>query len=920
MLHSNGKIARFTPGLEILECRDLLAQVPVITEFMAANRTGLADEDNQFSDWIEVHNPSENAIDLSGWHLTDDNSDRTKWSFPNRSLAPNEYLVIFASGKDRRNPSRELHTNFRLSRGGEFLSLVSPDESINLGFSPAYPLQQADISYGISSEGERRFFPVPSPGARNESGVVGFTNEVLFSARHGYFKEAFQIELSTRDHNETIRYTLDGSPPSAEQGFVFVEPIQIETTTTVRAAAFREGYLPQKVITQSYIFVEDTITQSNDVAFAHDFPSHWGGQEAHYEMSQRLIGQDGTDEFRGVYANTVRNDLIAAPTISITIDQEEMFGDQGLMSNPSERGLEWERQASIEFIDPQGHEDGFQVEAGVRIHGGFSRGIRNPKKSFRIIFRHDYGASKLEYPLFGDDQPSSFDSIVLRSSGGELGSLGLHYIRDAYVRALHAATGNDALPSRFVHFYINGLYWGMYEAVERLNAQHMANSFGGDKDEWDVIKPGENPGRLIADSGTMQAWNQTVDLAREVSRARTRDEELAAYYRLQGRGVDGTINPEWEQYIDLDSYIDYLIVTLFTKSGGWPNENFVMARRRGTDSTGFKFLMWDNEFSLDAGWQRSIDKLGSTGPAVILDSLKASQDFRLRFSDRMQFHLDPGGALYVNPDDSKWDVRRPENNRPAAIYAGLVDQVRSPLVPESARWNFGFTVNGSFQRTVDRNLSDFQDRSSTFAGELAEAGYYRPAPRILRTDTETELSSSSGQIFYTRNGSDPRRVDGSISDDAILYIDPIENPTGIALRARSYDGESWSAITSRLPLNNIVTDVDANGSSDVGDINAMCMAIRTGNGGIDFDDDQTVSLADFRILIRDGFDTVLGDANLDGRFDSTDLVAIFVAGAFEVVNDEARSWSQGDWNCDGNFTTLDLVMALQSGGYKSDSL
>ncbi len=124
---------------------------PVISEFMAVNGSTLADSEGEFSDWIEIHNPDATPVNLGGWHLTDDASDLTKWTFPAVTLEPGSFLVVFASNKDRIDPETELHTNFKLSGGGEFLALVMPNGSTTTtSFSPSYPQQIADVGYGTS--------------------------------------------------------------------------------------------------------------------------------------------------------------------------------------------------------------------------------------------------------------------------------------------------------------------------------------------------------------------------------------------------------------------------------------------------------------------------------------------------------------------------------------------------------------------------------------------------------------------------------------------------------------------------------------------------------------------------------------------------------------------------------------------------
>jgi hypothetical protein len=123
---------------------------PVITEFMADNETTIADEDGAFSDWIELHNPTADPLSLENWCLTDKASNLTLWRFPAVTLAPGEFIVVFASNKNRRIPGATLHTNFALSKDGEYLALVRPDGiTVQQSFAPKFPSQRGDESYGI---------------------------------------------------------------------------------------------------------------------------------------------------------------------------------------------------------------------------------------------------------------------------------------------------------------------------------------------------------------------------------------------------------------------------------------------------------------------------------------------------------------------------------------------------------------------------------------------------------------------------------------------------------------------------------------------------------------------------------------------------------------------------------------------------
>ncbi|MGC3960802.1 MAG: lamin tail domain-containing protein [Verrucomicrobiota bacterium] len=121
-----------------------------ISEFLASNLRGMTDEDGNHEDWIELFNDGGSAVSLDGWYLTDNASDLTKWRFPNTNIGSGQFLVVFASDKDRRSPGTPLHTNFKLSDAGEYLALVQPNgTTIATQFAPKYPAQVTDVSYGF---------------------------------------------------------------------------------------------------------------------------------------------------------------------------------------------------------------------------------------------------------------------------------------------------------------------------------------------------------------------------------------------------------------------------------------------------------------------------------------------------------------------------------------------------------------------------------------------------------------------------------------------------------------------------------------------------------------------------------------------------------------------------------------------------
>ncbi|MGC8886079.1 MAG: lamin tail domain-containing protein [Verrucomicrobiia bacterium] len=157
----------------------------IISEFMASNYRSLADEDGSYEDWIEIHNLGTNTVNLQGWYLTDTKTDLRKWQFPSTNINAGGYIVVFASGKDRRNPGARLHTNFKLNNSGEYLALVKPDGmTIASEFSPAFPPQFSDISYGVAQASQiQKLISSNSPAKiliPSNGGIGTIWTEILF--------------------------------------------------------------------------------------------------------------------------------------------------------------------------------------------------------------------------------------------------------------------------------------------------------------------------------------------------------------------------------------------------------------------------------------------------------------------------------------------------------------------------------------------------------------------------------------------------------------------------------------------------------------------------------------------------------------------------------------------------------------------
>ncbi|HEX42796.1 MAG TPA: hypothetical protein ENN81_12170, partial [Phycisphaerales bacterium] len=287
---------------------------------------------------------------------------------------------------------------------------------------------QAELS-AATNVGQRQYFAQATPGAFNTSGAVDIVADTRFSVDRGFYDETVLVEITTDTADATIRFTLDGSTPTETHGLIYTGPIPVGVTTCLRAMAYKPGWLSTNVDTQTYIFLDQVIRQGANPA---GFPTTWGGTAADYAMDQRVVNDSR-------YSGLMRQALLSIPTMSIVTDMDNLFGPTGIYQNPTLEGGAYERPASVEWIHPDGS-TGFQIDAGLRIYGGaFRRMDLTRKKTFRLLFKRQYGAGKLKFRLFdAEDAATEFDTIILRGGSNDgwnnWGGDNTQYIIDEFMR------------------------------------------------------------------------------------------------------------------------------------------------------------------------------------------------------------------------------------------------------------------------------------------------------------------------------------------------------------------------------------------------------------------------------------------------------------------------------------------------------
>jgi len=690
----------------------------VINEFVATNQTGLKDEDGQAVDWIELKNTGRNAVNLGGWSLTDDKARPGQWVFPAVELEAGEFLVVFASGKNRRVTGEPLHTNFKLSSAGGYIGLFSPELPRKLiDKISGYPEQRRNISYGLSATDEQVYFIRPTSGAANGVGSFeGVLAKPKFSRKREFFTEPFELELSSRDAGAVIRYTTDYSLPTPDKGKLYESSIPITESTVIRAAAFRRGSWPSQTATHTYVFSDS---------------------EA----------------------------ITSLPIVSLVTEQKNLWGETGILEieprNTNKRGIVWERQTSVELFFPDA-EDGFQIESGLRLQGGdFIRGRHTPhrpvpwsKYSFRLYFRGGYGESRLNHQLFPDLPLEEFEHVVLRAGMND--SIN-PFICDELCRRLYRDLGHASSRGVLVNLLLNGESQAYYNPTERVDINFLRSRHGGGT-EWD----------LIAQFGEIREGD---------------DLEWRRFKSLT-IGADLTIPANYDKaaaLIDLDNFIDYIMLCVYVDMDDWPYNNWRAGRERRAGAK-WRFYLWDAErsFGTDGKQMLGRQRRGVTSDnltsgalasraeiARIFQSFAANPEFRLRFADRVQKHYFDGGVL----TDENITLRHSE----------LTEQMEHVL-PDMSPY-IGEVWIPRRRAIVMEQMASIDLQRSANAPRFSKHG------GIVPDGFRLNITAPAGQVRYTTDGTDPRGANAKPFTESLTF------DRHTTVKARTLADGKWSALT-----------------------------------------------------------------------------------------------------------------------------
>lgn len=637
----------------------------IISEVGSSNGS-YQDEDGDYSDWIELYNQGEQAVDLSGWYLSDDSQNVKRWQLPKIELLPDSYLVIYASGKDKVTEDGNLHTNFKLDCMGETLYLSDAEGKLSAYLEiPEIPF---DHSYGFSQEEEKyRFFENGTPG--NKNGMNGYllkaSSDVEFSVLSGVYGEEIFLEFQTTEKNAEIYYTLDGSMP------------------TENAALYDgEGF-----------YISDRTMEPNRYTSIWTSPDDWDGQEGYsynpnpqYKatvVKTRLYFPEENAWSEKTWTNTY---LIGAdyslPVVSLSFQEDDLFDSNTGIYVPGDAYENY--LATAVKIDPEPRnrtgnysedrkvvgyleyftESGSKVmenNVTMRICGNISRG--SGMKSLTVYAWGDDNSGVFEYPIFGEENKnisgetvSKFTSIRLRNFGNDWRR---SKFRDALGQSLVQGLNMGTQGYQPCILLMNGEYFGLCEIRENRDELFYENHLGISVGNLEKVK--------IPDIGKVEETKAQQDFLKLVEYVKTTDlsnDQNFSYVESQ---------------MDVDQFMDYVLIQLYLQNIDWLTNNcdFFRAIVPGVNSANedgrWRVILYDVDYSINYEQENNYETFFASDSycAVLMRGLLQNEEYKDRFIQRfddivccfepnraieMQQHMEEQMAPEIQEDLSRWTV------------------------------------------------------------------------------------------------------------------------------------------------------------------------------------------------------------------------------------------------------------------------
>lgn len=576
----------------------------VINEVLADNNGGLSDEDGEYTDWIEIYNYGEEDINLKGYGITNDLEEPFYWTFPEVNIPPKSFIIVRASGKDRKDNLNFLHTNFKINKKGENIYLAhTSGEIID---SLEVPESDENISFGRKPDGTSNYaiLSKATPGSSNKVNII---KEVIaeqrleapiFSHEGGYYSDTINLELYTEDDSLDIYYTLDGSEPTLKsnlyKGSIKIESregeknnlVQIKTSETYNRFSWKIGtnevFKGTVVRAKTYkdgIFSDETVTNTYFINPEYTLPI-----VSLVTDEDNLFGYEN-----GIY--------VPGQIYNIWKSNNKEFAQNGTVpTNYNQTGKEWEREAHIEVFETNGKRVVDQ-NVGVRISGGYSR--MNNCKSLKIYAREEYDDKEnIEYNLFknlkknenSNEYIEQFKRIKLRNSGNDFNYT---LFKDALVHSILEDTGIATQAYRPSVLFINGEYWGIHNIRESLDEYYVESHYDVDKNNVIIIDDDTSEKRMYVNVGQendIESYDNIIEFVQE------NDMSLQENYEYI------------KTKIDIENFIQYIVAQTYINNIDWPQNNTKVWRSRNNvldvnegnyEDGKWRWMLFDTDYSFN---------------------------------------------------------------------------------------------------------------------------------------------------------------------------------------------------------------------------------------------------------------------------------------------------------------------------------
>ena len=415
----------------------------IINEVASVNRTGHTASDGTTYDFVELYNPTEEPVSLMGYRLSANKLASKGCELPDVTLKAGEYFLVYCGADTTGYNTRtgEHFATFGISRYGETVYLFDA-ANVVVDSMKSGRLDDSQSCGRISGTDHKMYyFTAATPKTVNPTaGLKGPAATPVFSVTSGYAEAGTQVTITAP--GATIHYTTDGSTPT-QQSPVYSGPITVHNTITIRAKAWRDGYLPSDDAAGSYI-----------VGTRHTLPV----------MFLSTDPKNLFDYYTGIFAD--------GPGYTST------FPHVG-----ANYWKDWERPVHVEYMDENGQAQ-LEFNAGIKVFGQYSRAQK--QKSVSINMRDKYGVTEVCYPFFGESATNVYSELVLRNSGQDISKA---HIRDAFTAmAVKDQMDLDIMDYQPIVVYLNGEYYGIYDLREKICEAYVSNRTGTPEEDMDMIK------------------------------------------------------------------------------------------------------------------------------------------------------------------------------------------------------------------------------------------------------------------------------------------------------------------------------------------------------------------------------------------------------------------------------------------------